>query len=131
MAGRVVHFNIPIDNPDRAIAFYAGVFGWDIDQWGPIDYWTITGGSGDGIEGGLAGRSADEPTVTIYVNVDDVQAALSAVEANGGQRAGEPMPVPGVGWMARFLDTEGNRIGLFQSDPSAPTPSAPTPEGPS
>jgi predicted enzyme related to lactoylglutathione lyase len=29
------------------------------------------------------------------------------------------MPVPGVGWSAYFLDTEGNTVGLFQPDDRA------------
>jgi uncharacterized protein len=58
------------------------------------------------------------------VSVDDVDAALAAVERAGGRRLSERMPIPGVGWSASFADTEGNRIGLFQDDPSAPAPEA-------
>ncbi|MGZ7136310.1 MAG: VOC family protein, partial [Methanobacterium sp.] len=36
---RVVHFEIPADDPERAIEFYKNVFGWKIDKWeGPFDY---------------------------------------------------------------------------------------------
>ena len=31
---RVVHFELAADDPARAVAFYANVFGWQINQWG-------------------------------------------------------------------------------------------------
>jgi predicted enzyme related to lactoylglutathione lyase len=30
MSGRVVHFEVPFDDGDRARAFYQNAFGWDI-----------------------------------------------------------------------------------------------------
>jgi predicted enzyme related to lactoylglutathione lyase len=39
---RVVHFEIHADQPDRAIAFYSGLFGWGFDKWnGPMPYWLM------------------------------------------------------------------------------------------
>lgn len=46
-------------------------------------------------------------------------AALNAVTANGGSIAWPKMPIPGVGWLAYFKDTEGNIFGLMQEDPNA------------
>ncbi|MFN8038737.1 MAG: hypothetical protein U0Q07_05945 [Acidimicrobiales bacterium] len=48
--------------------------------------------------------------------------SLASIEAAGGKRLSERMPIPGVGWMAFFTDTEGNRVGIFQDDPEAPMP---------
>jgi predicted enzyme related to lactoylglutathione lyase len=40
---RVIHFELGVDNPERAIGFYAQVFGWKVDQWGgPENYWLVT-----------------------------------------------------------------------------------------
>ena len=37
---KVIHFELPADDPRRAIAFYEKVFGWTISKWeGPMDYW--------------------------------------------------------------------------------------------
>ena len=50
---RPIHFEIPADNPDRAIAFYQSAFGWQFMKWeGPQPYWLITTGPKDtpGIE---------------------------------------------------------------------------------
>jgi hypothetical protein len=30
MSGRVVHFEIPFDDAERAMSFYRGLFGWDL-----------------------------------------------------------------------------------------------------
>jgi predicted enzyme related to lactoylglutathione lyase len=43
------------------------------------------------------------------------------VKENGG-KADDPMAVPGMGWFATGEDTEGNPIGLWQTDPNAPAP---------
>lgn len=122
MAGRVIHFEIPIDDNDRAVAFYSKAFGWDLVQWGPIEYWTTSAGEGDGIGGALTKRSDDIPALMFYIAVDDIDAALASVEVAGGTRLTERMPIPTVGWSAFFEDTEGNKVGVFQADPTVPMP---------
>ncbi len=122
MAGKVVHFEIPIDNGDRATAFYEQAFGWSLERWGPVEYWTTTAGEGDGIGGALAKRSDDVPSLMFYIEVGDIDSALEAVETAGGTRLTERMPIPTVGWSAFFEDTEANKVGLFQADPNVPMP---------
>ena len=39
-----------------------------------------------------------------------------------GGEAGDPMPVPSMGWFAVCKDPHGNDFGLWQNDESAPTP---------
>ena len=75
--GRVVHFEIHADNPQRAIAFYKGLFGWEITKWdGPMDYWTIHTGPKEqpGIDGGMVPRrgTLDGTAVIAYVCTVDV-----------------------------------------------------------
>lgn len=122
MAGKVVHFEIPVDDGDRAVAFYTQALGWSLERWGPLEYWTTAAGEGEGIGGGLTKRSEDSPSLVFYIAVDDIDAALAAIEAAGGRRLTDRMPIPTVGWSALFEDTEGNRVGLFQEDPSVPMP---------
>lgn len=51
---KVIHFEIPADDPERAIKFYKKVFGWKIDKWeGEFDYRLVTGGKED--EPGITG----------------------------------------------------------------------------
>lgn len=119
MAGKVVHFDIPIDDGDRAITFYNDVFDWGLAQWGDMDYWTTADRAGDGIGGALTRRSPEAPGTVVYIDVEDIDATLAAVRDAGGVPLTGRMPIPTVGWMALFTDTEGNRVGLFQADPSA------------
>jgi predicted enzyme related to lactoylglutathione lyase len=122
MAGKVVHFEIPIDDNERGVGFYEQAFGWKLQQFGPVEYWTTEAGEGDGIGGALTKRNSDSPAIMFYIEVDDIDAALGRVEAAGGKRLTGRMPIPTVGYSAFFQDTEGNRIGIFQSDPSVPMP---------
>ncbi len=40
---RVIHFEIPASDPERAAAFYKKTFGWKIEKWpGPTEYWLVT-----------------------------------------------------------------------------------------
>jgi len=119
---RVVHFEIPADDPARAVKFYETVFGWKIQKWdGPENYWlAMTGEEGQpGINGAITGRG--EPT-TVVVNTMDVASvddSIAQVVANGGSVLMPKMPVPGVGYLAYFRDTEGNAFGMMQNDPNA------------
>jgi len=122
MAGKAVHFEIPIDDPQRATRFYQEAFGWELARWGPIEYWTTEAGTGEGIGGALTRRGPDSPSLTFYLAVDDIDAAIEAVRRAGGRPLTERMPIPGVGWSALFTDTEGNRVGMFQTDPTVPIP---------
>lgn len=128
MTGKVIHFEIPIDDNERAVAFYSRAFGWRLERWGPVEYWTTDAGDGEGIGGALTKRSDDAPSLMFYIDVEDIDAALDAVEAAGGARLTGRMPIPTVGWSAFFADTEGNRVGLFQADPNATMPEGDTAE---
>jgi len=119
---RVVHFEIPADDPQRAIQFYQKVFNWEIEKWdGPIEYWLImTGDEGEpGIDGGLARREDPTTGVENTIDVKDLDASLAAVKAHGGEIIRPRMAVPGVGWMAYIKDPESNVFGLMQSDSNA------------
>ena len=61
------------------------------------------------------------PSVSVYFDVDDAQAARSRVQELGGS-ADEAMPVPGMGWFVTCTDPEGNAFGLWQTDPNAQMP---------
>ncbi|HEU4492271.1 MAG TPA: VOC family protein [Jiangellales bacterium] len=121
MASRVVHFEIPVDDPERASSFYGSVFGWDVAKWGPADYWTMTTGEepGIGAEGALIPRAEAPDGVIVYVGVSDIDAVLAEVRRVGGSVVTEKTPIPTMGWSARFRDSEGNVVGLFQEDSGA------------
>ena len=125
--GRVIHFEIHAENPDRAIAFYRGLLGWEFSKWaGPVDYWIVkTGLDGEkGINGGMVRRQGaiDGQAVIAYVCTAEVSSLDDSVKravTAGGTIALPKMPIPGVGWLAYVKDTEGNIFGMMQNDPRA------------
>jgi uncharacterized protein len=119
---RVIHFEIPVDDPKRASDFYRSVFGWKIDQWdGPTDYWLVNTGEDPepGISGALTRRQEGFMNIVNTVGVDSVDAFVTRIEASGGKILAGKMPIPGMGWVAYAQDTEGNNFGVFQLDTSS------------
>lgn len=113
---RVVHFEIPADNPERAAAFYKKAFGWKIEKWpGPMDYWMVnTGPDGaPGINGGLM-KKGNVSTTTNTIGVESVDNAVVAVTNAGGKQIMPKTPIPTVGYFAYCQDTEGNLFGVMQ-----------------
>jgi hypothetical protein len=121
MSSRVIHFEIPADDPSRAERFYSRTFGWTFTKWdGPNDYWLVgTGENGPGIDGGMAKRQNPQHSLSNTIGVESVDRALEAVTANGGTVLSGKAAIPGVGWLAYFADPEGNPMGLMQADPAA------------
>jgi len=118
---RVVHFEIPVDDPDRAVGFYSKVFGWQINKWeGPMDYWLITSGGGDepGIDGAIMKREGPVTTVVNSISVPSVDEFMNKVTANGGKVLMPKTPIPGVGYFTYCQDTEGNMFGIIEEDKS-------------
>ncbi len=125
MAGRVVHFEIPFDDGDRARAFYAEAFGWQVNVMPDLQYTSVSTGpvSEEGmpietgyINGGMFDRatgSATSPVMT--VDVDDIESALSSIENLGGKTVTGKFAVGEMGFAAYFQDSEGNVLGLWQS----------------
>lgn len=119
---RVVHFEIHAEQPERAVAFYSQIFGWDIQKWeGPMPYWLVsTGPDGTlGINGGICQRMDPATTTVNTVDVPSVDEYVAKITAHGGRIAMPKMAIPGVGWLAYLIDTEGNTFGIMQADPGA------------
>ena len=125
MNGRVVHFEVPYDDAARARVFYSEVFGWAIQpmpefeynfvQTGPISSETGMPSEPGYIGGGMFERQSDVGTPVITLDVEDIDAALKAVEAHGGTTVRAPERVGEMGVAAYFTDSEGNLMGLWQS----------------
>jgi predicted enzyme related to lactoylglutathione lyase len=119
---RVVHFEIPSDDPERSVRFYSELFGWEFQKWdGPMDYWMVTtGGENEpGINGGLMPRQEPSQGVVNVVDVPSVDEYVAKAEAAGGTVVLPKTPVPGVGWLAYITDPDGNVTGMMQEDSNA------------
>jgi uncharacterized protein len=119
---RVIHFEIPAADPERARAFYEKAFGWKIEKWpGPMDYWMVsTGSDGEpGINGGLMKRNAPVTATTNTIGVDSVDQAVERVKAAGGKLVMPKTAIPTIGYFAYLEDSEGNLLGVMHPDPAA------------
>jgi len=119
---RPIHFEIPADDPARAVTFYRAVFDWKIDRWeGPQEYWLVTTGEGDepGINGGLAKRRHPGEGPANTIGVPSLDAFVERVQESGGTIVAPKMAIPGIGWLAYCQDTEGNTFGMMEADPAA------------
>jgi uncharacterized protein len=127
---RPIHFEVHVDDPQRAIEFYRTVLGWSFQKWegSPLPYWmVVTGPEGTpGINGGLMPRryenGADKIGVNAFictVDVADMQTYIGQVQAHGGQLVVPTRAIPGVGWLCYCKDTEGNIFGMMQPDTNA------------
>ena len=126
---RVVHFEMPYDDPERMAKFYQDAFGWQTQMLGEemgnyvLATTTETEGSRPSkpgaINGGFFPRRPDWPAQhpSLVIAVDDIQAAMRKVAEVGGKVLGEPLEIPGVGQYVSFFDTEGNRVSMLQPGP--------------
>lgn len=131
MANNVVHFEIGVDDIERAMKFYTDVFGWAFQQLGEqyggyvLVYpgGEVTPGSpSEGINGGMMKRQGAAPDRDVReanafvctVTADDVDGITAKVERSGGSIDMKPDDIPGVGRLAYIRDTEGNMVGVLK-----------------
>ncbi len=118
MPNRFAHFAIEADDVERARKFYTAVFEWRFEPWGPPGFYLIHEA---GVAGALQqrqqplaeGRRGFECTFA----VDDLELSRKRITDAGGSVDGEPMTIPTVGTLARFVDTEQNEAMLMQYEP--------------
>lgn len=123
MSGRVVHFEIPFDDGDRARAFYRDIFEWELVEMPEMSYTLVTTGpTGDDgstepgyINGGMLRREGPNEGPIVVIDVEDIDATLARIEAAGGQTLLGRQQVGDMGWAAYFKDVEGNSMGLWQN----------------
>lgn len=118
---KIVHFEIPVEDPDRATEFYSGTLGWEISRYGEQPYWLVRAGADDepGANGALVGRGNLHQGPVVVAGVEDIDDVLSRAQQHGAKVVQGKMAVPGMGWSAYVLDPEGNTVGLFQADSNA------------
>jgi uncharacterized protein len=114
MPNPVVHFEITGREAGRLQAFYRDLFGWSVTADNPLGYGMVDTDTGDrGIPGGIgASQEGARGWVTVYIEVEDLDAALADAERLGGKRLAGPMDVPGGPTLALFADPEGHTVGL-------------------
>ena len=114
----VVHFEIMGGKENQLEKFYGELFGWKIDSNNPMKYGLVdTGGGPGGINGGVSANQDGSKRVSVYAQVDDLQATLDKVAQLGGTTILPPTDVPGGPKLAMFADPAGNITGLVLGAP--------------
>lgn len=127
MSGRVVHFEIPVDDLARAEGFYRDAFGWEMNSVPGMGYTLVSttpsterGPTEPGaINGGMLARQAPITAPVVTIEVDDIGQALKVIERGGGRTVRERTPVGDMGFSAYFADPEGNIVGLWENSAAA------------
>ena len=121
---KVVHFEIPMDDKERAMKFYKSAFDWNLVDMPEMSYVMAHTMEMDeqrmpkevgAINGGLAMRKGTFQTVSFSIDVADIDVATQKVVAEGGIIVKEKMPVGDMGFIVYFKDTEGNLLSLWQT----------------
>lgn len=121
---KVVHFEIPVDNLERAKKFYKTAFNWALNPMPQMEYTLLNTVEVDeknmpkepgAINGGMMKRGEAIKNVVITISVENMDAAIKKVQSLGGKIVQGKMEVPNMGITAYFQDTEGNVLGLWQA----------------
>ena len=126
MSNKLTHFAIHIDDLERAKSFYEGVFDWGFNSYGQADFLQIKADKSNNGEliGALQSRKYSpipEKVIGLEcsIGVENIDEIISKVEKNAGTVVMPKTTIPYVGYIAKFLDTEGNLICGIQYDQTA------------
>lgn len=121
---KVVHFEVPYDERERALEFYQKVFGWNVNAVPEMEYDIVHTAEVDdkmmpkesgAINGGMYKRGegvAKSPVIVI--DVSSVDEHIEKVKGAGGEVFREKHVVGEMGYYAQVKDTEGNIIGIWE-----------------
>lgn len=129
--GRLIHFEIHVNDMEQAKKFYGEVFGWTFQDWsdyaGVPYFGVVTGDENEpGINGALMQRKGGAPETNQALNafsctmgVEDYDSTEKKIMNNGGKVAMPKYALPGMAWQGYYIDTEGNIFGIHQPDKDA------------
>ncbi|MCU6604024.1 VOC family protein [Peribacillus frigoritolerans] len=129
--GRIVHFEIHVNDMERAKTFYGEVFGWSFQDWsdyaGMPYFGAVTGNENEhGIDGALMQRQSAPPETGQALNafactigVENYDLTEAKIIENGGKLAMPKFALPGMAWQGYYIDPEGNTFGIHQPDVNA------------
>jgi uncharacterized protein len=114
MGAPLCHFELMTENPEKCMAFYTKVLGWEFKDSGMPGYTMI--GTGQPPEGGMMKRPPEAPhaAMNVYFMVQDIADTLGKVTKAGGSVIVPKTPIPNVGSFAIFADPDGITVGIFQ-----------------
>jgi predicted enzyme related to lactoylglutathione lyase len=117
----VAWFELVGRDGERLQSFYSRLFGWETAEVAPGTHYGVMDAVPPGIGGGIGPSQKGPGHVTIFVEVDDLDATLRSAEQLGGKMIAGAITFPdkrpsagGQGFVtfAYFADPEGHVIGL-------------------
>lgn len=112
---------VELNTPDQPAAkeFYQALFGWELQDepmGGEAFYTSVRRGDAHlaGITSHMEGMAGHPAFWSVYLTVDDVDAAAEKVTAAGGVVEAGPMDVMDLGRMAAIQDPTKARVNLWQ-----------------
>ena len=112
MKAKLNYVELPVGDVAGVKRFYAEAFGWSFTDFGPDYAATMTGDTDLGLNGDREQWTAQLLPV---IEVDDLEAALGAVEAAGGAVTLPIFAFPG-GRRFHFRDPHGHELAAMQPD---------------
>jgi hypothetical protein len=114
-ANPIVHWELMGADGDAQKAFYSAIFDWTFTEIEGFDGYYMTAEQ-DKVTGAVGQGSEEMPVFqAVYFGVDDINAKLAEVEANGGVVTTPRTEIPGVVTFALFRDPAGNVVGVVES----------------
>lgn len=123
---KVVHFEIPAKDLERAKKFYS-IFEWQLQDWPMPDGSTYVGArtvetddttyqpkESGAINGGIVLRDQYSTTPSVTINVPSIDEYQEKVKMAGGSVIKPKELIGGMGYYAYVNDTEGNLLGLWE-----------------
>ncbi len=126
----IVHFELPVDNMERARAFYSSIFDWKLTDWTmpdgsiyvgvhttPINEKTREPLKPGAINGAIVKRDDKTPAPVFAVHVSSIDERMDMILKSGGSVVSPKVSIMGMGFYAYAKDCEGNVIGLWEDAP--------------
>ena len=108
------HIEIPARDPARVKLFYEKVFGWKVSSVpGFGDYQMFETGDGPGGGFNTELQIMENAGILVHIMVEDIDGTLAKINANGGKTVLPKTTIPGIGYYAVFIDSEGNQMGMY------------------
>jgi len=117
-----VHFEICVDDAQRAIKFYTSVFRWTIEESGDEGYWLINTDESEeepGLTGGLMERLDPLDSTVMTFQVPSLDGFAKKIATAGGKVVTTKLTIPGIGYSQYCLDSEGNLFAIMEYNEEA------------
>jgi predicted enzyme related to lactoylglutathione lyase len=130
-AGGFIWYELMTPDPEGSKAFYDSVVGWTISEGAPEFNGYRMIGRSDGKQAGGVLPLTDEmkehgarPVWLGYIHVANVDATVSAIEADGGKAMMPAFDIPNIGRIAMVTDPQGAPFYVMKPTPPADQPDA-------